>query len=455
MFSSSQRTKRKRGVILSAQGWQRLSSAQRASESEQNGGLPFTLEDLNEKTGLSAHTLTKVRRQQSPVDRQTLECYFNAFNLALNEEDYTKPIPEVEPTTQGKNGHIPNLYQHDLKELTEPLLPKGQISLGSQFYIERSPVEESCFKTVMQPGSLIRIKASRHMGKSSLMVRVLDHAAQQGCKTVFLSLNMADRSILQDLDKFLQWFSASVGLGLHLPNRLNGYWDELFGSKISCKIYFEQYLLAKTMQPVVLALDDVDRLFDYPELADEFFGLLRTWHEQAKNRDVWQQLRLLVAHSTEVYIPLNVNKSPFNVGVPINLGSFTSEQVMQLAKQYQLELSPTDVAKLIEIGDGQPYLTQLALYSLWRDNTAPAQLLPEATADRGIYSDHLQRLLWTLAKDPALTQALAKVVQASNPIKLDLVQGFKLESLGLVKLQGNEASSSCDLYTSYFGDRLK
>ncbi|MEL7007038.1 MAG: AAA-like domain-containing protein [Cyanobacteria bacterium J06648_1] len=455
MFSSSQRTKRKRGVILSAQGWQRLSSAQRASESEQNGGLPFTLEDLNEKTGLSAHTLTKVRRQQSPVDRQTLECYFNAFNLALNEEDYTKPIPEVEPTTQGKNGHIQNLYQHDLKELTEPLLPKGQISLGSQFYIERSPVEESCFKTVMQPGSLIRIKASRHMGKSSLMVRVLDHAAQQGCKTVFLSLNMADRSILQDLDKFLQWFSASVGLGLHLPNRLNGYWDELFGSKISCKIYFEQYLLAKTMQPVVLALDDVDRLFDYPELADEFFGLLRTWHEQAKNRDVWQQLRLLVAHSTEVYIPLNVNKSPFNVGVPINLGSFTSEQVMQLAKQYQLELSPTDVAKLIEIGDGQPYLTQLALYSLWRDNTAPAQLLPEAAADRGIYSDHLQRLLWTLAKDPALTQALAKVVQASNPIKLDLVQGFKLESLGLVKLQGNEASSSCDLYTSYFGDRLK
>lgn len=455
MFSSSQRTKRKRGVILSAQGWQRLSSAQRASESEQNGGLPFTLEDLNEKTGLSAHTLTKVRRQQSPVDRQTLECYFNAFNLALNEEDYTKPIPEVEPTTQGKNGQIPNLYQHDLKELTEPLLPKGQISLGSQFYIERSPVEESCFKTVMQPGSLIRIKASRHMGKSSLMVRVLDHAAQQGCKTVFLSLNMADRSILQDLDKFLQWFSASVGLGLHLPNRLNGYWDELFGSKISCKIYFEQYLLAKTMQPVVLALDDVDRLFDYPELADEFFGLLRTWHEQAKNRDVWQQLRLLVAHSTEVYIPLNVNKSPFNVGVPINLGSFTSEQVVQLAKQYQLELSPTDVAKLIEIGDGQPYLTQLALYSLWRDNTAPAQLLPEATADRGIYSDHLQRLLWTLAKDPALTQALAKVVQASNPIKLDLVQGFKLESLGLVKLQGNEASSSCDLYTSYFGDRLK
>ena len=155
------------------------------------------------------------------------------------------------------------------------------------------------------------------MGKSSLMVRALDHAKQQGYKTVFLSMHMADRSILQDLDKFLQWFSASVGLGMHLPSRINGYWDELFGSKISCKIYFEQYLLAKSVQPMVLALDDVDRLFDYPELADDFFCLLRTWHEQAKNSSIWQQLRLIVAHSREVYIPLNANKSPFNVGVPI------------------------------------------------------------------------------------------------------------------------------------------
>ncbi|MEL6579003.1 MAG: AAA-like domain-containing protein [Cyanobacteria bacterium J06621_12] len=451
MFSFSQRTKRKRGVILSQEGWQRLSSAQQASECQQNNGIPFTLEDLNEMTGLSSHTLTKVRRQQFPVDRQTLECYFNTFGLALNEEDYTKPIPKVEVKAKGGD----SLESRDIEQLTEPSLPEGQVSLDSQFYVERSPVEANCFKTVMQPGSLIRIKASRRMGKSSLMVRILNHATQQGCKTVFLSLNMADRSILQDLDKFLQWFSASVCLGLHLPNRLDGYWDELFGSKISCKIYFEQYLLSKAVQPVVLALDDVDRLFDYPELADEFFGLLRTWHEQAKNRGVWQQLRLIVAHSTEVYIPLNVNKSPFNVGVPVNLGSLSAQQIEQLAKQYQLELSTADIARLIEISDGQPYLTQLGLYSLWQDDIAPDELLAEAIAGKGIYSNHLQRLLWTLKKDPSLATALAKVVQASRPVVLDLLPGFKLESLGLVKLQGNQATSSCILYTRYFSDRLK
>ena len=443
MFSSSQRTKRKRGVILSSEGWQRLYAAQRSSEMENNAGLTYTLEDLNEMTGLSSHTLTKVRRRQSPVDRQTLECYFQAFNLTLSEKDYIKPLPESSSTELSQS-----------PTLIEPFLPEGQVSLKSQFYIERSPGAVDCYKILMQPGSLIRIKAPCKMGKSSLMVRALDYAKQQGYKTVFLSMQMADRSILQDLDKFLQWFSASVGLGMHLPSRIDGYWDELFGSKISCKIYFEQYLLAKTVQPVVLALDDIDRLFDYPELADDFFGLLQTWHEQAKNSGIWQQLRLMVAHSIEVYIPLNANKSPFNVGVPIELQPFTCEQVEQLTQQYDLELSQQDLQKLMAIAGGQPYLIQLGLYSLKRDKIGVERLLEEATTGTGIFGDHLQRLLWTLQQDPSLAFTLTRVVGASDPVDLDLLEAFRLESLGLVKLQGNRAVSSCDLYTSYFSDRL-
>ncbi|MCG8365818.1 MAG: NB-ARC domain-containing protein, partial [Pseudanabaenales cyanobacterium] len=45
----------------------------------------------NRLTGLSPHTLTKVRRRKAPVDQQTLEDYFSAFNLTLTPSDYTKP----------------------------------------------------------------------------------------------------------------------------------------------------------------------------------------------------------------------------------------------------------------------------------------------------------------------------------------------------------------------------
>ena len=90
MLNFHQRSKRKRGVILSPVGWQRLQSAQKQSETEANGGHPYTLEDLNELTGLSSHTLTKVRRRKSPIDKRSLEDYFNAFNLTLTPSDYTR-----------------------------------------------------------------------------------------------------------------------------------------------------------------------------------------------------------------------------------------------------------------------------------------------------------------------------------------------------------------------------
>lgn len=437
-------------------GWQRLCSAQAEAELKTNGGNSYTLEDLNELTGLSAHTLTKVRRRQNPVDRQTLENYFQAFDLDLTTQDYTKPMDWIQQTINSDVVEsAPRELFTTIDQGVEPPLPEGQVSLHSPFYVRRSPVEASCDKAILQPGALIRIKAPRRMGKSSLLVRILDRAAQQGCKTVFLSLQLADRNLCENLDKFLRWFSASVSLGMELPNRVLDYWDELFGSKISCKIYFEQYLLAKTTQPLVLALDDVDLLFDYPQLADEFFGLLRTWHEQAKNRAIWQKLHLIVAHSTEVYIPLNVNKSPFNVGLPIELKSFDSAQVEYLAEQYGLNWSQRNTEELMAIANGQPYLIQLGLYALWEQDITVRELLQQAQSDRGIYANHLQRLLWTLNQQPQLALDFKKVIQSSEPVALDLKSAYKLESLGLVELQGNLARPSCGLYQTYFGDRLE
>ncbi|WP_445300085.1 AAA-like domain-containing protein [Microcoleus sp. D3_18_C4] len=35
------------------------------------------------------------------------------------------------------------------------------------------------------------------------------------------------------------------------------------------------------------------------------------------------------------------------------------------------------------------------------------------------------------------------------------MEAFKWESMGLVNLQGNLATVSCEFYRQYFGDRLK
>lgn len=429
--------KRRRGVILTNIGLKKLLDAKTASEFADNKGNRYTREFLSERTGLSVDTCDKILDNEIPVDKSSLKDFFKSFNLTLETEDFYKPDLSTE---NNENGEI------------KPELPDGQVPLRSPFYIERSPIETNCYQAILQPGSLLRLKAPRRTGKSSLMMRILDYARSKQAKSVYLSLSLADKEHFQDLESFLKWFCAFVGLKLDLPNRLNDYWDEIFGSKISCQCYFEQYLLPSFSSPIVLGLDDVDYLFQYPDLADDFFGLLRAWHEGGKNQEIWQKLRLIVAHSTEVYIPLNVNRSPFNVGIPIELPEFTPLQVQNLAQQYQLNWTLADAEQLMSLVGGNPYLIRWSLYHLTQEEMSLKDLLEDAvTAPDSIYLDHLRRQLVNLQKQSSsLMEAFVKVVMADNPVDLDLIQGVKLQSLGLVQLKNNQVIPSCPLYGQYF-----
>ncbi len=336
----------------------------------------------------------------------------------------------------------------------EPELPGGQVDVASQFYVQRQPIEERCYQTILQPSALIRIKAPRQMGKTSLMARILHHGARQGYCTVPLTFQLVDKAVFANLDKFLKWFCAYVGRELHLPNQLDDYWDEIFGSKVNCKDYFEKYILPQIDSPLILGLDEIDRVFQYPDIAEDFLGLLRAWHEESKRRDIWKKLRLIVVHSTEVYIPMNINQSPFNVGLPVDLPEFNAGQVQDLAARHNLNWSDAEVAKLMAIVGGHPYLVRVALYHISQSELTLDELKESAIADAGIYSDHLRRQLWNLEEYPELAAGMREIAAADSPVQLKAIQAFKLDSLGLVKLQGNECVPRCELYRQYFRSHL-
>jgi serine/threonine-protein kinase len=85
-----------------------------------------------------------------------------------------------------------------------------------------------------------------------------------------------------------------------LNYRVDDFWTDTYGSKDNCDAYFEDCLLPETESPLVLGLDEVDRVFQYPVIADDFFGLLRAWYEEARHGDqgseLWEKLRLVVVH---------------------------------------------------------------------------------------------------------------------------------------------------------------
>lgn len=341
------------------------------------------------------------------------------------------------------------------EELADLEEPEGQVPLNSPFYMERPPIEADCYHAIIRPYALIRIKAPRQMGKSSLMTRVLHHAEQQGYRTAALSFQQADNARLADLDKFLQWFCAGVTRKLKLPtHKVADLWDDFLGSKDNSSEYFEKELLAEFTTPLVLGLDDVDRIFEYQEIASDFFGLLRTWHEQSKNNDIWKKLRLVIVHSKEVYIPLNINQSPFNVGTAVELSEFTLAQVQELAQRHQLDWTDAQCEQLMNIVGGHPYLIREALYQIAHDKMTLAQLLKKAPTEEGPYAEHLRRHLRNLEQDEQLRAAIKKVVAEKKPIEIGSTEAFKLHSMGLIKLQGDAVMPLCHLYRDYFSKRL-
>ncbi len=336
-----------------------------------------------------------------------------------------------------------------------PELPTGSVSPASSLYLERAPYDSRCYQEIAQPGALICLKAPRQMGKTSLMNRILSHAATLDYNTVLLDFQQADTEILSDLDRLLRWFCASLARQLHLDAQLDNYWDEDLGSKMSCTCYLQEYLLLECDRPLVIALEEVSTLFETLSVAQQFFSLIRSWHEKTKINPLWQKLRLILVNSTESFAYIPIIQSLFNVGLEIELPPFNCQQVQELAERHGLSLSSEPLKMLMAFSGGHPYLVRLTLYHMLRTGLTLEEFLKNATSDTGFYSDHLYRYWWYLQQRPQLIAAFQKVLDCPQGIKLDTLEGFQLKSLGLIKWDGSQASISCNLYWHYFSHHLR
>ncbi|WP_088889491.1 AAA-like domain-containing protein [Leptolyngbya ohadii] len=361
--------------------------------------------------------------------------------------------PEVESVQKKVQAEVETPAPVDRPRLDLDV-PEGQVPIESPLYVERPPIEARCYETIVDPGALIRIKAPRQMGKSSLMLRIHHYASEQDYQPALLNFQMVDRESLSSLDSFLQWFCSSITGELNLDDRLAEFWKGTFSPKNKCTNYFQRYLLPELKRPVVLCLDEVDQVFEYPTIATDFFGMLRAWHEDAKVKPIWKNLRLVIVHSKEVYIPLNINQSPFNVGVPIELPQLTHAQVVDLVKRHGLNWSDARITQLIDMVGGHPYLVRAALYGIARGELSLEDLLQQAPTEGGLYGEHLRRHLLNLENDETLLAAMKQVIAEDQAIAIKTSEAFKLTSMGLVRFEGSKVVPSCNLYRQYFRERL-
>lgn len=381
------------------------------------------------------------------ISQPIIETAKIAYQKTLNQNLVVNPEEIIEKETQQTQPQIIPSISLDSFD--------GLVSLDSPFYIERHPIERDCYATIIKPGALIRIKAPRQMGKSSLMQRILHYATQKQYQTAYINFQLIEPNMLTNLDLFLQWFCSIVTDSLDMEDKVEEMWKQgVLGAKEKCTNYFRRYLLKEISHPITLGLDEVDQVFQHLPIADGFFSLLRVWHEKSKSEELWKNLRLVLAHSKEVYIPLNINQSPFNVGLPIEPGEFTQVQVIDLVQRHGIDWTISQIEQLMSLVDGHPYLLRKALYEIAGGNLTLEKFIQIAPTDEGPYYDHLRRHLFNLKNDPVLEESFKKVIMSDVPVRIDSTQAFKLRSMGLINFQGNDVIPLCNLYRTYFCDQL-
>lgn len=341
------------------------------------------------------------------------------------------------------------------QEIYEPEQQEKEDGNLGEYYVERPPIESDCYKAIEQPGALIRIKAPQKMGKSLLMNQIFTYAAsQKQYRTAYFDLSEPEEEIISDLDELLRYFCSAVSLDLGLADQVEQFWNQERAKTLQCRIYFDKYILKNPENPLILGLDNVNRLFQtkFQSIASDFFGMLRAWWGKGQRQEKWQKLRLVMVYATERLPDFGPYQSPFNVGKEIQLPDFQAQQIEELARKYSLNWQTDDTHKLMAMVNGHPHLVHQTIEYLGNNpHVSLETILQKAITNEGIYWKHLRNHWLNIQAEPELAQEFQNIIEADEPISLmDIKQLSKLESMGLISKQGDLVKPRCQLYHLYF-----
>lgn len=339
----------------------------------------------------------------------------------------------------------------------EPLIPApfaetGSMSAESPLYIRRAVEDqiEPVLRTAS--GRTVVISGPRQIGKSSLLVRLIDLAARQGFRTCLIDFQSLDDSRIRDLHSTLRTLASRLARQLGSAVKPGDVWDEDLGHKESFA-EFLQLALSEQPAPLLLCLDEVDRMF-HTTFRSEFFSGVRAWHNYRASKPQFRKLYLVLAHATkpDPWID-DPGQSPFNVGHRFSLDDFGPVEIARLNDAFG---NPVQVPELDELAGwtgGQPFLTAHCLYLLKSQATTLENLKAQSVRADGLFADHLNYLRGRVLASKDAATSLRQVLASG---RCDSEPAFHwLLALGLIRGASRSAATMrCRLYDNYFREHL-
>ena len=345
---------------------------------------------------------------------------------------------------------IPTAFANITSDLGSP---EGTMPHQSPYYIEREQDHEAIQALDDIEGVTITIKGPRQMGKSSLLNKLLVEAENRKMNTAFVDFQLIESSAVENADIFYRQFCSLLSWEFNVEDRTEDFWKSPLGHKQKTTNYVLSHLLKEIDEvPILLAMDEVERMFSSPFRSD-FFSMLRNWHNNRARNSDWKRFNMALVTSTEPYqFIADLNQSPFNVGQVIELSDFTREQVIDLNHRHHEPLTELQVRQLYELLSGHPYLTRKALYLIANQRITFIDLLNNSCEDDGPFGDHLRNYLFRMGGQEKLKAGLIQVIKFQRCTDEQIF--FRLRGTGLVKRVSNEVKTRNNLYADYFGKRL-